>query len=675
MLLGYDATTDGYYPWAGNGTSSLAKGTADNNPTLITALYDGTSSDLWQDGSNLGVTPASPNSNDLTGLVVAGAYSGVGYYPILSTEFIFYDSDKTSDRASIESNISTYWTPTYLLDSYGADAEAAYSLRKLNRGAVRAIRIREDSGNTETDIGFVGEDLDTAAIASHCGANNGYVVKIYAQDGSGRDFEQSTAASQAQIYNGSSVLTDNNGNYAMLFDGSDDYYSVPSSTSTFNFVHDGSEAYLAWVGSFGVSSNPDSVYVAMGNGGVASADIGFAIEFDDRSSVPRNERVRHLTTQGVNGSYTVDNLSSDGACSPNTPVIFSLQTDSDNGTAANRSYIRINSGTAIQNNSLTNSASASNASYNLNLGRSELPLGYFNGYFNEALLYSALKTSERVAIESNAMDYWLPYLLDRYGADAEAAYSLRQLKSTATNAIRVREDSGNTETDIGFDANGDLDVAAIASHCGANNGYVVTWYDQSGNSNDLTQSTASAQPQIYNGSAVLTDSNGNYAITPDNSDDTLEVADMITGSTNRTDFVLGEHGTATYRTFLTNQSDTTQGRAWSVLVDLSDKLRAATASSYALGNTVLTDSTVHVHTAMLDGSQVQDIDLWVDGTAQSETYSNGTVTLNTGNGGGTLNVPKASEGDLTLTELIRYSAAKTTDRAAIESNISNYWTI
>ena len=96
-------------------------------------------------------------------------------------------------------------------------------------------------------------------------------------------------------------------------------------------------------------------------------------------------------------------------------------------------------------------------------------------------------------------------LLDTY-TGAAAAYSVRKLSTTYAGAcMRIREDGSNTQTDIGFDANGDLDTAAIAAHCGSNNGYVVTWYDQSGNGQDVTQATAANQPQIYNGTAVLTD--------------------------------------------------------------------------------------------------------------------------------------------------------------------------
>ena len=93
------------------------------------------------------------------------------------------------------------------------------------------------------------------------------------------------------------------------------------------------------------------------------------------------------------------------------------------------------------------------------------------------------------------------YLLDSY--PAFAAFSVRQLSSDSTNCIRIREDGGGTFADIGFDENGIVDETAIATHCGANNGFVQTWYDQSGNARDAIQNTTSRQPQIYDGSAVL----------------------------------------------------------------------------------------------------------------------------------------------------------------------------
>ena len=108
-------------------------------------------------------------------------------------------------------------------------------------------------------------------------------------------------------------------------------------------------------------------------------------------------------------------------------------------------------------------------------------------------------------------------LLDDYSG-AAAAYSLRLLSSTYTgDAIRVRRASDNTEQDIGF-VNNELDTSTLITFCSGTNGFVKTWYDQSGNANDATQTTASAQPQIVSSGSVILE-NGKPALDFDGSDD------------------------------------------------------------------------------------------------------------------------------------------------------------
>jgi hypothetical protein len=94
------------------------------------------------------------------------------------------------------------------------------------------------------------------------------------------------------------------------------------------------------------------------------------------------------------------------------------------------------------------------------------------------------------------------YLLDTYGG-ASAAYSVFQLSSTATNSLRVRRSSDNAEQDIGF-VSDTLDTASLLTFVGANDGFVTTYYDQSGNSSNFTQSSASNQPMIVNAGVVVT---------------------------------------------------------------------------------------------------------------------------------------------------------------------------
>jgi len=101
--------------------------------------------------------------------------------------------------------------------------------------------------------------------------------------------------------------------------------------------------------------------------------------------------------------------------------------------------------------------------------------------------------------------------LDLYGTDILASYSLEKVRTDyAGPCIRVREDTGNTEADIGFD--GDiLDTTALLAHCNGASGYVVEWYDQSGNDYHVDEANLSLQPRIVNAGVVDTE-NGNPTV-------------------------------------------------------------------------------------------------------------------------------------------------------------------
>lgn len=70
---------------------------------------------------------------------------------------------------------------------------------KVNTSATQAYDV--NNGTSDLTIGFVGNDVDTAAEASHCGSNDGFIPYIYDQIGS-LDLEQTSALIWPQIYNG-----------------------------------------------------------------------------------------------------------------------------------------------------------------------------------------------------------------------------------------------------------------------------------------------------------------------------------------------------------------------------------------------------------------------------------------------------------------------------------------
>lgn len=119
-------------------------------------------------------------------------------------------------------------------------------------------------------------------------------------------------------------------------------------------------------------------------------------------------------------------------------------------------------------------------------------------------------------------------LIDDVGVDAVLAFGLRKLRNGYTgDAIEVRRASDNATQDIGFSGE-DLDTSALATFCAGTNGYIRTWYDQSGNGNDIVQTTSGLQALIYDSTAgTVTNSNGNVACRTTELGDTSATGDYV----------------------------------------------------------------------------------------------------------------------------------------------------
>ena len=94
-----------------------------------------------------------------------------------------------------------------------------------------------------------------------------------------------------------------------------------------------------------------------------------------------------------------------------------------------------------------------------------------------------------------------PQLIDAYPG-AAAAYSLRSLSlAYGGSVVRVRRSSDNTEQD--FTATQVTD-GTLTTFCGAGDGFVQTWYDQSGNGRAASMTTTTLQPQIVTSGSLVT---------------------------------------------------------------------------------------------------------------------------------------------------------------------------
>jgi hypothetical protein len=122
-----------------------------------------------------------------------------------------------------------------------------------------------------------------------------------------------------------------------------------------------------------------------------------------------------------------------------------------------------------------------------------------------ALFFGALTApAQTIYVDSYRYAGGTTYLLDEYPG-AAAAYSLRVLAAAFENSDLVEVRRSSDDATSGFTA-AEITDGTLATWVGAgNDGFVVTWYDQSGNSRDATQATESDQPQIVTSGVVETD--------------------------------------------------------------------------------------------------------------------------------------------------------------------------
>jgi hypothetical protein len=260
-----------------------------------------------------------------------------------------------------------------LLDLY--PATAAYSVRKLRTAYTGAcMRVRRSSDNAEQDIGFVGNDLDTAALLSFVGAVNGFVTTWYDQQGS-NNASQSVLSNQARIV-ASGVLYIK-GIYASLnFISSDSLLATNIFETTYPY-------------------NLSLISVSHNNN---SASVGTIISGHTFSSsvqhlCDRRTQKRNTILYQASGTNTFDLPSQDNT---NNSRLLSIFTAATGNAESYYNGLLGTSGTVI--------GGTTTITANMNIGIGGL--GSLVGGVQEIIIYKSNQLANRTAIETNINAYY-----------------------------------------------------------------------------------------------------------------------------------------------------------------------------------------------------------------------------------------------------------------------------
>jgi len=259
------------------------------------------------------------------------------------------------------------------------------------------------------------------------------------------------------------------------------------------------------------------------------------------------------------------------------------------------------------------------------------------------------------------------FLLDDY-TGAAAGYSLRNLSSswTTSDVVEVRRSSDNATSGFTATEVSDGTMLAWVGTGGTDNGFVTTWYDQSGNANDNIQATTSRQPKIVNAGAVVLE-NSKPAVSFDGGDWMLGTFAVGTTSTG---FVVAN---VPQGDFFFDDSTVVNGNSLNTLTNTT--VRYATSGGSG-GNTV-----THTVTSGTWGNQ--NLFSYISDAANSQMGVNGaattgTIATQTNVSGITLASGAAGAGSNltgTMQEVILYPSNQSANLFNIKANINTEYSI
>jgi hypothetical protein len=539
-----------------------------------------------------------------------------------------------------------------LLAEYGG-AAAAYSLRALNGNGDSVVRVRRASDNDEED--FTAEQIELGEMVNWVNSQTVPPLDIGVLTPEGRipvpegGTSIGIPAAAYSLRNLSTTYTGNVVDVRRSSGGTESFTAAEVADGTLtDWVGVGNDGFVTqWYDQSGndnhATQGTDAKQPKIVDGGSL---VSGGIEFDGVDDLLRNSN-----NLGTTSNFFI-------SCVATLPDSIANQTILSNGTG----FLSSGDSWFLKRRSGLDNALAFQDSSPRALGSSAISetQGIFTAESNGTNLKIYANGSEQDSVST--------YTAVLNGTTIGARLDeVSHLTGQINEVIIYATDQSANRTAIEANIGETYGITGIPAYDNTVDGFVETWYDQSGNGNDATQLTANDQPRIVISGNLVTSSNGLPAIRVNALAESFDLDSNIALG-NFSLFYTVEHtafGSAV--SWLSNNSGSTYMRYTPIAYNVDT---GAIDNGYINLDATLATATNYLISA-IRGSGI--IELSVSGSVQSNTDSNS----------GTLSVQKMFQRGSNETqglngyaqELIIYPTDKTANRVAIETNINDHYNI
>jgi hypothetical protein len=526
------------------------------------------------------------------------------------------------------------WNSTYINDD-GAPA-AAYSLRNLTGKNSNVVRVRRESDNSEKDF-------------NSSGVSSGELVNWVNKDSA------SSSAASGAIYDS--------------FDYPSGGYLKHQSTGGQNWKNSG-----GWDGTSGeswrITGTGKSLFYGQGSG------LGLVI--DNTNHIWCESQVDNyrdfLSPISTSSTYCTmlvrayDSRPYDPSNTGTAADVVKFRIEFYDGTDATgnmRMNVGINQGTLFANTNSTGYAPSGSAT----------SAGAFED--DKTYLLAMKRTGSGVfasLIEADGNPATL---------DSEPTWQINDAGLTGVNFQSMRLFGNNTDPsnfrgirvdELRIADSWEDAVEGITTPTSTVNGFVETWYDQSGNGNDATQLTAGNQPKIVNAGALVQEG-GNASLEFDGVDDYLVTTQgyIVEISQNPASVFAVANPDAISEGYLLTEGDNTSPYSSSFILNGAGSIAASTVWVNTTGFGSGFPVSLTLGGFIYNGTNFQ---AYLNGAADG---ASGTADINAET---SIQSYIGTRGDAIVdffagkvSEIITYKSDQSANRPAIEANINTYYNI